>query len=68
MSQPDSLSQTPVLTAEYIEAYAEEDAIAGRPNPRFKRSTIYCHKYLTVRVQQVGEAALTDAEWDLTLF
>lgn len=56
------------VAPEYLEAYAEQDAIAGRPNPRFKQSSIYCSCYLRVRVERVGPEGLTDAEWDLTIF
>lgn len=66
--KPTAPSQPLVINGEYIEAYAEQDAIAGKPNPRFKRSTVYCHTYLNRRVELVGMEALTDAEWDLTLF
>lgn len=58
----------PVTASEYLEAYAEQDAIQGRPNPRFKQSSIYCGKYLDTRIALVGTDALTDAELDLTLF
>ena len=57
-----------IINAEYLEAYAEQDAIAGQPNPRFKQSSIYCNKYLNVRIDLVGVDELTDAEWDLTIF
>ncbi|GAB4229896.1 MAG: hypothetical protein Kow00121_58740 [Elainellaceae cyanobacterium] len=53
---------------EYLEAYAEQDAILGSPNPRYKQSSIYSSKYLDVRVRLVGTEGLTDAEWDLTIF
>lgn len=56
------------IAPEYLEAYAEQDAIAGHPNPRFKSSSIYSGRYLQVRVNQVGPENLTDAEWDLTIF
>ncbi|MBD0336105.1 MAG: hypothetical protein ICV62_11500 [Cyanobacteria bacterium Co-bin13] len=61
-------AQPSAIAPEYLEAYAEQDAIAGRPNPRFKQSSIYCSCYLQVRVEQVGPENLTDAEWDLTIF
>ncbi|MBD0268252.1 MAG: hypothetical protein ICV77_08150 [Cyanobacteria bacterium Co-bin8] len=61
-------TQPKAIAPEYLEAYAEQDAIAGRPNPRFKQSSIYCSRYLQVRVDQVGPESLTDAEWDLTIF
>jgi hypothetical protein len=51
-----------------IEAYAEQDAILGSPNPRYKQSTIYSNKYLAVRLQLVDSEMLTDAELDLTIF
>jgi hypothetical protein len=53
---------------EYLTAYAEQDALLGSPNPRYKQSTIYCNQYLNFRVQLVGTDNLTDAEWDLTAF
>ena len=53
---------------EYLEAYAEMDAQSGRPNARYKQSSIYCNRYLQVRVRLVGEEGLTDTEWDLTIF
>jgi hypothetical protein len=61
---PNSL----VNHAEYLEAYAEQDATLGRPNPRYKQSTIYCNKYLEVRSDLVGSENFTDDEWDLTIF
>lgn len=63
-----SLMAARAIAPEYLEAYAEQDATAGRPNPRFKRSSIYCSRYLQLRIQQVGPEGLTDAEWDLTIF
>lgn len=59
---------SPAPTPEYLEAYAEQDALAGKPNPRFKQSSLYCSKYLQVRLAQVGLEALTDAELDLSAF
>lgn len=56
------------IATEYLEAYAEQDAIWGSPNPRYKQSTIYSNKYLDVRVRLVGTDGLSDAEWDLTIF
>lgn len=56
------------IAPEYLEAYAEQDALAGRPNPRFKQSSIYCGRYLQIRTNLVGPENLTDAEWDLTIF
>lgn len=56
------------IAPEYLEAYAEQDAIAGHPNPRFKSSSIYCHRYLAIRVDLVGPECLTDDELDLTIF
>ncbi|MEO0532353.1 MAG: hypothetical protein AAF215_00605 [Cyanobacteria bacterium P01_A01_bin.123] len=67
----DSFSKfrsNPAPTPEYLEAYAEQDALTGKPNPRFKQSSLYCSKYLQVRLVQVGLEALTDAELDLTAF
>lgn len=56
------------IEPEYLEMYAECDAIAGQPNPRYKQSSIYCNRYLSLRVKLVGTALLTDAELDLTIF
>lgn len=56
------------IVPEYLEAYAETDAIAGCPNPRFKQSSIYCNRYLQIRSDLVGAENLTDTEWDLTIF
>jgi hypothetical protein len=55
-------------TPEYLEAYAEADAHAGLPNPRFKQCSIYTSRYLAIRTHLVGIEGLTDAELDLTLF
>lgn len=67
--QPSALND-PKMAAryEYLEAYAEQDAILGSPNPRYKQSTFYCNKYLEVRIRLVGLEELSDAEWDLTIF
>lgn len=56
------------IAPEYLEAYADRDARAGCPNPRFKQSSIYCNRYLTVRAELVGPEEFSDAEWDLTIF
>lgn len=71
MSAPESNAiqvKTQAIAPEYLEAYAEQDAQAGRPNPRFKQSSIYCNRYLAIRAELVGPEQFTDAEWDLTLF
>jgi hypothetical protein len=60
--------KTLAIAPEYLEAYAEQDAHLGRPNPRFKQSSIYCSRYLATRAALVGPDGLTDAEWDLTIF
>ncbi len=52
----------------HLESYAEQDALLGSPNPRYKQSSVYCNKYLDVRIQMVGTEGLTDDEWDLTIF
>lgn len=65
--KPSQLS-TLAIAPEYLEAYAEQDAQAGRPNPRFKQSSIYCNCYLAIRADLVGPEAFSDAEWDLTIF
>ncbi|HEY9763730.1 MAG TPA: hypothetical protein V6D07_14455 [Trichocoleus sp.] len=66
--QSSHSTQPSAIAPEYLEAYAEQDAIAGQPNPRFKQSSIYCGRYLHVRTNLVGPECLTDAEWDLTIF
>lgn len=69
MSLPSLEVSEPVATHySRIEAYAEQDAILGSPNPRYKQSTIYCNTYLAVRLQLVDADALTDAELDLSIF
>ncbi|MEY3298281.1 MAG: hypothetical protein RLZZ597_1541 [Cyanobacteriota bacterium] len=60
--------KTQAIAPEYLEAYADQDAQAGRPNPRFKQSSIYCSRYLAIRAELVGPDRFSDAEWDLTLF
>jgi hypothetical protein len=67
MSTSNSLSIR-AIAPEYLEAYAEQDARAGCPNPRFKQSSIYCSRYLAVRADLVGPEHFSDAEWDLTIF
>lgn len=66
-SHPGGL-KTQAIAPEYLEAYAEQDAQAGRPNPRFKQSSIYSSRYLATRANLVGLDQFSDAEWDLTLF
>ena len=56
------------IAPEYLEAYAEADAQTGQPNPRFKQSSIYTSRYLTIRTELVGSDALSDAELDLMIF
>ena len=51
-----------------LKGYAEQDAILGSPNPRYKQCKVYCDRYLDVRVRLVGTDGLTDADWDLTIF
>ncbi|MEO0434098.1 MAG: hypothetical protein AAF151_20645 [Cyanobacteria bacterium J06656_5] len=51
-----------------LKGYAEQDAIFGSPNPRYKQCKIYCDRYLNIRVQMVGTEGLNDADWDLTIF
>ena len=60
--------RTGAIAPEYLEAYAEADAQVGLPNPRFKRSSIYTSRYLTVRKHLVGFDGLNDAELDLMIF
>lgn len=66
-SRPGGL-KTQAIAPEYLEAYAEQDAQTGRPNPRFKQSSIYSSRYLATRANLVGPDQFSDAEWDLTLF
>jgi len=56
------------IAPEYLEAYAEADAQMGQPNPRFKQSAIYTHRYLAKRTELVGVEGLSDSELDLTIF
>ncbi|MGD1854160.1 MAG: hypothetical protein ACFB2W_07895 [Leptolyngbyaceae cyanobacterium] len=51
-----------------LKGYAEQDAILGSPNPRYKQCKVYCDRYLNIRVQMVGTDGLTDTDWDLTIF
>ncbi len=67
-NSPSIHVKTQAIAPEYLEAYAEQDARTGRPNPRFKQSSIYCGRYLAVRADLVGPDHFSDAEWDLTIF
>ena len=51
-----------------LKGYAEQDAMLGSPNPRYKQCKVYCDRYLDIRVRLVGTDGLTDADWDLTIF
>ena len=51
-----------------LKGYAEQDAILGSPNPRYKQCKVYCDRYLDIRVRLVGTDGLNDADWDLTIF
>lgn len=51
-----------------LKGYAEQDAIFGSPNPRYKQCKVYCDRYLNIRIQMVGTDGLNDADWDLTIF
>ncbi|MEM9977623.1 MAG: hypothetical protein AAF282_08560 [Cyanobacteria bacterium P01_A01_bin.15] len=62
----NSLSETDRI--DLLKGYAEQDAILGSPNPRYKQCKVYCDRYLDVRVRLVGTDGLTDADWDLTIF
>ena len=62
----NSLSETDRI--DWLKGYAEQDAILGSPNPRYKQCKVYCDRYLDVRVRLVGTDGLTDADWDLTIF
>lgn len=68
VSKDTPLPYHTAIAPEYLEAYAEADAIAGRPNPRFKQCSIYTHRYLAVRAEQVGSDNFTDDELDLMIF
>ncbi|MEM1240932.1 MAG: hypothetical protein AAGI45_13910 [Cyanobacteria bacterium P01_H01_bin.26] len=61
-----SLSETDRI--DLLKGYAEQDAVLGSPNPRYKQCKVYCDRYLDVRVRLVGTDGLTDADWDLTIF
>ena len=50
-----------------LKGYAEQDAIFGSPNPRYKQCKVYCDRYLDLRIKMVGTDGLTDADWDLTI-
>ncbi|MEM1309136.1 MAG: hypothetical protein AAGF98_06485 [Cyanobacteria bacterium P01_H01_bin.153] len=56
------------IAPEYLEAYAEADAKVGRPNCRFKQSSIYTSRYLAVRIDLVSLEGLSDTELDLMIF
>ena len=56
------------IAPEYLEAYAEQDAIAGKPNPRFKQCSINTNRYLAIRTEKVGLEGLSDGELDLRIF
>jgi hypothetical protein len=62
------ISQTALDRANLLKGYAEQDALLGSPNPRYKQCKLYCDRYLDIRVQLVGTEGLTDTEWDLTIF
>ena len=62
----NSLSETDRI--DLLKGYAEQDAILGSPNPRYKQCKVYCDRYLDVRVRLMGTDGLTDADWDLTIF
>ena len=51
-----------------LKGYAEQDAVLGSPNPRYKQCKIYCDRYLDIRVKLVGTEGLNDADLDLTIF
>ena len=51
-----------------LKGYAEQDAIFGSPNPRYKQCKVYCDRYLDNRIQLEGTDGQTDADWDLTIF
>jgi hypothetical protein len=58
----------PLNRADLLRVYAEQDAVLGSPNPRYKQCKRYCHRYLQARIHLVGTEGLTDTEWDLTIF
>ena len=51
-----------------LRGYAEQDALLGSPNPRYKQCKVYCDCYLDLRIRLVGTEGLSDADWDLTIF
>ncbi|MEM6255341.1 MAG: hypothetical protein AAF821_20700 [Cyanobacteria bacterium P01_D01_bin.156] len=72
MTVSTSKGELPTLSEadriDLLKGYAEQDAIFGSPNPRYKQCKVYCDRYLNIRVQLVGTEGLTDADWDLTIF
>jgi hypothetical protein len=60
--------QSTLERAELLRVYAEQDAVFGSPNPRYKQCKLYCDRYLDIRIQLVGIDGLTDTDWDLTIF
>jgi hypothetical protein len=60
--------QSVIDRAELLRVYAEQDAVFGSPNPRYKQCKLYCDRYLDIRIQLVGIDGLTDTDWDLTIF
>lgn len=51
-----------------LRGYAEQDAVLGSPNPRYKQCKLYSDRYLEVRVKLVGTDGLTDTDLDLAIF
>lgn len=67
-STDDLKSLSEAERIDLLKGYAEQDAIFGSPNPRYKQCKVYCDRYLNIRIQLVGTDGLTDADWDLTIF
>ena len=67
-STDDLTRLSAVERIDLLKGYAEQDAIFGSPNPRYKQCKVYCDRYLDIRIQLVGTDGLTDADWDLTIF
>ncbi|MDV3349788.1 hypothetical protein D0962_20770 [Leptolyngbyaceae cyanobacterium CCMR0082] len=67
-STDDLIRLSEVERIDLLKGYAEQDAIFGSPNPRYKQCKVYCDRYLDIRIQLVGTDGLTDADWDLTIF
>ncbi|MEO1404663.1 MAG: hypothetical protein AAFV72_25920 [Cyanobacteria bacterium J06635_1] len=67
-SDQQSVERNVATRADLLRIYAEQDAMLGSPNPRYKQCKLYCDRYLNIRVQLVGTDGLNDTDWDLTIF